>query len=104
MEILRECVPLDIPDQQDLVADLLRNRRPDLQPLPTDPIWLHDSKVAEINSLLGHQAFTRLLADIRHAKDKTSNEETTLQTLEYLPKRRVRWGAHPLGQRLVDNM
>ncbi|KAI8334949.1 hypothetical protein BC941DRAFT_399392 [Chlamydoabsidia padenii] len=104
MEIIRECVPLDIPDQQDLVDDLLLNRRPDLQPLPTDPIWLHDSKVAEINSILGHQAFTRLLADINGTKDKTPNEETTLQTLEYLPKRRVRWGSHPLGQRLVDNM
>ncbi|CAO3596860.1 unnamed protein product [Absidia cylindrospora] len=104
LEIIRECVPLDIPEQQDLVEDLLRNRRPDLQPLPTDPVWLHDSKVAEINSILGHQAFTRLLADINETKGKSSDEETTMQTLEELPKRRVRWGSHPLGQRLVDTM
>jgi hypothetical protein len=104
LEIIRECVPSDIPEQQDLVHDLLQNRRPDLQPLPTDPVWLHDSKLAEINSILGQQAFTRLLADINESEDKSPDEKTTMQALEGLPKRRVRWGSHPLGQRLVDNM
>ncbi|KAI8081598.1 uncharacterized protein BX664DRAFT_268269 [Halteromyces radiatus] len=70
LEIIRECVPLDIPEQQDLVDDLLLNRRPDLQPLPTDPLWLQDSKLAEINSILGHQAFTRLLLDVTETNGK----------------------------------
>ncbi|KAI8066503.1 hypothetical protein BC940DRAFT_334092 [Gongronella butleri] len=88
MEILRECVPLDLPSRMNQVFDLVHYHRPDLQIIASDPMWLRDSKLAEINELLGRGYISQ--------SPDVNNEQTR--------KRRVRWGAHPFGRQLVLSM
>ncbi|ORX62877.1 hypothetical protein DM01DRAFT_267212 [Hesseltinella vesiculosa] len=85
MEVLRESVPLDLPARMDLVFDFVYHQHPDLQILPTDPLWLRDAKLADINELLG--------------RGYTIQPNNALLGL----KRRVRWGAHPFGRGLITS-
>lgn len=53
----------------------------------TDDNWQRDRKLAEVKSLLRGESFTQDIKEV----------ETELM-------HRVKWGMHPLGQKLVDDL
>lgn len=90
MEILRDCVPLEITNL-DLIEELLLNKQQQQQ--------------SDSEPLLGKQTFHHKDEKVTDAAVAIRNyRDATIKMIEELPKSHVRWGSHPLGQKLVDNM
>ena len=90
VEILRGCVPTEIPEPERLVTDghqvlfdSLVSKR------VIDENWQRDQKLLEVQSLLRGE--TRTPAEFH-------------KEMETKPLHRVKWGMHPLGQKLVDDL
>ncbi|KAI9022925.1 hypothetical protein CLU79DRAFT_791747 [Phycomyces nitens] len=99
LEILRECVPLEVPGENDIVQDgsLVAVGRPEVQLNYTDQAIQRDEKLAELRSVL-HANRQRQL------KSNGITELTSKNMSISRPKQRVKWGKHPLGQKLADNL
>ncbi|CAO3616617.1 unnamed protein product [Cunninghamella echinulata] len=106
MEVLRECVPLEITDLN-LIEELL-NKQHDLLSQPTNSTSSKNNRRrSDTSSPLGKQATNKTTAESNDYKDEKTGynyRDATIKLLNELPKQQVRWGSHPLGQKLVDNV
>lgn len=86
VEILRDCVPTELPEPDALVTDghqvLIESTKKFI-----DDNWQRDKKLAEVKCLLRGDSIT-----------------PAVKELDIEPMRRVKWGMHPLGQKLVDDL
>lgn len=93
MEILRGCVPSDLPEPDRLVTDghhvLIDSI--DSQKI-IDENYQRDQQLAEVKTLL-HQ---------RQVSPETNDLQVDIVVTK--PMHRVKWGMHPLGQKLVDDL
>lgn len=93
VEILRGCVPPEIPEPDRLVTDghqvLIETF--DTKKI-TDETCHRDQQLAEVKSLL----YQRNLPEM---KDTQADSNIISKPLQ-----RVKWGMHPLGQKLVDDL
>lgn len=94
MEILRGCVPADLPEPDRLVTD---GHQVLVESLDSKKIidenYQRDQQLAEVKSLLYQHS------PLPEMKDLQAD-----LTIMNKPMRRVKWGMHPLGQKLVDDL
>ncbi|KAI8889769.1 hypothetical protein K501DRAFT_237975 [Backusella circina FSU 941] len=88
VEILQGCVPADIPEPDRLVTDghQLLVDHVNAKKYIMDKHWQRDKKLAEVRALL------------------LTNEAGGKQVEVAKPLQKVKWGMHPLGQKLVDDL
>lgn len=88
VEILRGCVPGELPESDPMVTD---GHQMLIETIGSkkmiDENWQRDRKLAEVKSLLRGESFTQDIKEV-----------------EAGPMHRVKWGMHPLGQKLVDDL
>jgi hypothetical protein len=98
IEILRGCVPTELPEPDRLITDghqvLVESL--DSQKI-IDENWQRDQKLAEVKSLLYQNS---ILPEMRDGQAGPA----AITTAANKPMQRVKWGMHPLGQKLVDDL
>lgn len=93
VEILRGCVPSDLPEPDRLVTDghhVLIDSVDSKKII--DENYQRDQQLAEVKNLLYQ----------RHTSPQTNDLQ--LDVVINKPMQRVKWGMHPLGQKLVDDL
>lgn len=88
VEILRGCVPAELPESDPFITDghqMLIETFGSKKMI--DDNWQRDRKLAEVKYLLRGESFPQEF------------KETEIE-----PMHRVKWGMHPLGQKLVDDL
>lgn len=92
VEILRGCVPAKIPEVNRVITDghqvLIDNLDSDL--VIMDENWQRDQQLAEVKNILYNTSNVPKI----HKKQ--------VDSVVVMPLQRVKWGMHPLGQKLVD--
>ncbi|KAI8979684.1 hypothetical protein BDF20DRAFT_871014 [Mycotypha africana] len=92
VEILRECVPSELPDTDRVITDgrqmLLDNFNSET--IINNENWQRDRNLMEVKKMLYNNNFVPHLP------------QQTLKPIK--PLQRVKWGIHPLGQKLVNEL
>lgn len=95
VEILRGCVPADLPEPDRLLTD---GHQVLVESLDSKKIidenYQRDQQLAQVKNLLFQH--TTSLPEMKDLKADT--------TIVSKPMQRVKWGMHPLGQKLVDDL
>jgi hypothetical protein len=92
VEILRGCVPAELPnrlvtDGHQVLVESLESKR------ILDENYQRDQQLEEVKSLLYQSSILPEMRDLQADAAIVSK-----------PMRRVKWGMHPLGQKLVDDL
>ena len=94
VEILRDCVPVKPPESDQMVTDghhILIDSL-DASKVLMDENWQRNQKLAELKSILYNHGATS-------NTQRKANEQKLLA-----PFKHVKWGMHPLGQTLINEL
>ncbi|KAG0177994.1 hypothetical protein DFQ29_004086 [Apophysomyces sp. BC1021] len=84
LEVLRECVPIDVPGQPRVMAE------------DANQPFKRDTKLAELRKLLD--------ANQRGQPHVKTLQNETKSVVSGSKRQRVKWGLHPFGQKLAHNL
>ncbi|KAI8993171.1 hypothetical protein BDB01DRAFT_847081 [Pilobolus umbonatus] len=92
VEILRECVPNDLPELDRFITDK-QQAMMDTKDKKNFNEYTRDKRISLIKNML-----------FNNTSDQTQKEIGESLAAVTKPMQRVKWGMHPLGQKLVDDL